>query len=137
MPIQATLFPNFLVNGTVQSSSGSFASVTGYINYSGVTTAGTISVLDTVKYNSLWNTPGPFSGTAVGVAASGFTPALLANTTLTLDGAIRFTVDPAEINAQSVQSSVPEPTSFALCCLGAGCLAIGAVRHRRRKKPSK
>ena len=132
LPSQATLFPNFNVNGTVQSSSGSYASVKGYINYTGITSAGTIGVLDTVTYNSVWNTPGAFSGTATGTAMNGFTPTLVGGTTLTLDGIIIFTVDPAEINAQSVQS-VPEPSSFALLCLGTGGLAIGAIRHRRRE----
>ncbi len=127
LPAQPTLYPNFVVNGTVQNTSGSFAAVSGFINYEAVNTAGTISIVDTVNYNSVWNTPGPFSGTAVGVPVNGTTPALVPNTTLTLDGFIRFQVDPATINAQSVM--VPEPSTWLLGALGAlGILAI----YRRR-----
>jgi hypothetical protein len=36
LPSQPTLFPNFLVNGTVQSTSGSFAAINGFIDYYGV-----------------------------------------------------------------------------------------------------
>ncbi len=130
LPSQATLFPNFVVNGTVQNIPGSFAALSGWINYSGVNTAGTISVLETVNYNNLWNTPGPFSGLAVGIPVNGVTPPLVANTTLTLDGFISFQVDPASINAQSVQS-VPEPSSFALGILG--LLSLGIIVWRRLK----
>jgi len=128
LPAQATLFPNFVVNGTVQSSAGSFAAVSGFINYEGVNTAGTISVLDTVNYGSTWNSPGPFSGTAVGVPINGFTPALIPNTTLTLDGVIRFRVDPASINVQSVPA--PEPSTCVLAAFGA--LGLLAFARRRR-----
>jgi MYXO-CTERM domain-containing protein len=130
LPLQATLFPNFVVNGTVQNSSGSFAAVSGFINYAGVNTAGTISVLETVNYNSVWNTPGPFSGTAVGIPVNGFTPALVGNTTLTLDGSIRFRVDPAIINAQSV--AAPEPSTCVLGALG----ALGLLAFARRRRPA-
>ncbi len=131
LPAQATLYPNFVVNGTVQSSFGSFAAVSGYINYEAVNTAGTISVIETVNYNSVWNTPGPFSGTVVGVPVNGFTPALVPNTTLTLDGFIRFQVDPATINAQSVPA--PEPSTCVLGALG----ALGLLAFARRRRPAK
>jgi len=125
LPSQPTLFPNFLVNGTVQPSAGSFAKLSGFINYSGVNTAGTYSVLETVNYANFWNTPGPFSATAFGVPVNGFTPALVPNTTLTLNGQLTFLVDPASINATSVQS--PEPAT-----LGMVVLALGALGRWRR-----
>lgn len=128
LPLQATLYPNFLVSGTVQSNPGSFAMVSGYIDYSGVNTAGAISVFETVNYFSLWNTPGPFSGTAFGIPVNGTTPALVGNTTLTLNGFIHFIVDPATINAQSVQ--VPEASTLAFFALG---LTGAAVLVRRRR----
>ena len=126
LPLQATLYPNFLVNGTVQSIPGSFASVSGFINYSGVNTAGTISVLETVNYNSIWTTPGPFTGTAFGIPVNGTTPLLPANSTLIVSGFIHFIVDPASINAQSVQ--VPEPSTYALAVIGV--VALLSVRRR-------
>jgi hypothetical protein len=117
LPSQPTIFPNFVVNGTVQNSSGSFAAVRGFINYSAVNTAGTVSIVDTVNYNALFNTPGNFSGTVAGIPVNGTTPALIPNTTLTLSGVIDFRVDPANISAETV----PEPGSgllagFALLC---------------------
>ncbi|HZL44021.1 MAG TPA: hypothetical protein VFD66_12170, partial [Verrucomicrobiae bacterium] len=39
LPSLATLFPNLLANGTVQSASTSYASVLGSINYLGVNAA--------------------------------------------------------------------------------------------------
>lgn len=126
LPFQPTLYPNFVVNGTVQSTSGSFAAVSGAINYSGVNTAGTISTFETVNYNSVWNTPGPFSGLAVGVPTFGNTPVLVGNTTLTLDGVIVFAVDPASINAFSI--TVPEPASILVM---SGVLGLALVRPRR------
>ena len=128
LPAQATLFPNFVVNGTVQSIAGSFAAVTGFIDYIGVNTAGTISVVETVNYNSVWNTPGSFTGTAVGIPVGGTTPLFVPNTTLTLNGAISFQVDPASINAFSVM--VPEPASLAILSLSAVTLAGRAGRRR-------
>jgi len=110
LPSQPTVFPNFIVNGTVQNTSGSFAAVKGFINYSAVNTAGAISLVDTVNYNALFNTPGNFSGTVAGVPTFGITPTLVPNTTLTLSGMIDFTVDPANISAESV----PEPGSGLL-----------------------
>jgi hypothetical protein len=117
LPSQATIFPNFVVNGTVQNSGSGFAAVKGFINYTGVNTAGTISLLDTVNYNALFNTPGNFNGTVGGIPVNGTTPTLAPNTTLTLSGMIDFTVDPANINVETV----PEPGSgllvgFAVLC---------------------
>jgi len=112
LPSQATVFPNFVVNGTVQNSGSGFAAVKGFINYSGVNTAGTISILDTVNYNALFNTPGNFNGTVAGIPVNGTTPTLAPNTTLTLSGMIDFTVDPANINAET--EIVPEPGSGLL-----------------------
>jgi hypothetical protein len=127
LPLQAPLYPNFLVNGTVQNIPGSFAAVGGFIDYSGVNTAGTYSVLETVKYGSTWTTPGNFIGTAFGVPVNGFTPALVGNTTLTLNGFISFQVDPASINAYSVQGqAVPEPATMVLLA------PLFAVLLRRR-----
>ena len=131
LPAQATLFPNFIVNGTVQNSSGSFAAVTGFINYEAVNTAGTISVIDTVNYNSVWNTPGPFSGTAAGVPINGFTPALIPNTTLTLDGFIKFEVDPATINAQSVPAPEPSTLVLGIAALAGLCFVTLRKKYRR------
>jgi len=130
LPLQPTLYPNFLVNGTVQP--GGFAQVSGFINYSGVNTAGTISVLETVNYNSLWNTPGPFTGTAVGLPVFGTTPALIGNTTLELNGFLHFIVDPATLNAQSVQA--PEPGTLVLGGLGGMALLWVARRRAARGK---
>ena len=112
---QATLSPIFLVNGTVQSSSGSFAQIGGFINYYAVNTAGTYTVVETVNYNALWNTPGPFSAIVAGIPVNGTTPALVPFTTLTLDGSISFLVDPASINVQTI----PEPGSAQLLILAA------------------
>jgi len=127
LPSQPTLYPNFAVTGTVQT--GGFALVSGFINYDGVNTAGTISTLDTVNYGSTWSTPGPFTGTAFGIPTFGNTPVLVANTTLRMYGQIHFLVDPAEINAYSVQA--PEPTSFALLGMGAAGLLLAVIRKRR------
>lgn len=131
LPLQPTLYPNFLVNGTVQNISGSFAMVSGFIDYYGVTTAGTIGLVETVNYNSLWTTPGPFTGTAVGSPVIGTTPLLVGNTTLTLNGFINFMVDPATINAESVQ--VPEPSSLALSAV-LGLAGLGIAGRRRRAR---
>jgi PEP-CTERM motif len=124
LPSQPTVFPNFLVNGTVQNPAGSFAAVKGFINYSAVNTAGTVSILDTVNYNALFNTPGNFSGTVVGVPVNGTTPTLAPNTTLTLSGMIDFTVDPANISVETV----PEPSAIGLAVLG--LLGVVGLRHR-------
>ena len=125
LPFQPTLFPSFSVNGTVQPVGG-FAFVGGFINYDAVNTAGTISTIETVNYNQLFNVPGPFAATVPGVPTFGNTPALVANTTLTLSGTISFQVDPASINAQS--QMVPEPSSALLALLSLPLL----LRRRRR-----
>ena len=122
LPNQATLFPNFSVNGTVQP--GGFASVSGSIDYYGVNTAGTYSIVETVNYNQLYNVPGPFTGVVAGVPVNGTTPILPANTTMTLVGTINFMVDPASINAES--EMVPEPF--------APLLALPALLLRRRSR---
>jgi hypothetical protein len=124
LPSQLTQFPNFLVNGTVQNIAGSFAAVNGFIDYYGVNTAGTYSVLETVNYNALFNTPGNFSALVNGVPVFGTTPALVPNTTLTLVGNIDFMVDPASISAQTV----PEPGSSLLL----GLAVLGGLVQRRR-----
>ena len=126
LPSQPTLYPNFLVNGTVQPAG--FAFVGGFINYSGVNTAGTISVVETVNYNKLFNTPGSFTSTVFGVPVNGTTPAFVANTTLTLSGTINFMVDPASINAHTV--AAPEPTSGLLAVLS---LPLLVARRRARR----
>ncbi len=124
LPSQATLFPSFSVNGTVQT--GGFAFVSGFINYDAVNTAGTISTVETVNYNQLFSTPGGFLATVPGVPNNGTTPALVANTTLTLSGSITFLVDPAEIHAES--QMVPEPTAGVLVLLA----SLPMLLRRRR-----
>jgi hypothetical protein len=127
LPSQATVFPTFLVNGTVQPSAGSFAAIKGYIDYLGVNTAGTIGVLETVNYNSLFTTPGNFSAIVSGVPVNGSTPTLVGGTTLTLVGYLDFIVDPASISVQTV----PEPGSALL----AGFAALGGLLWRRAARP--
>jgi hypothetical protein len=126
LPSQATVFPNFVINGTVQNVAGSFASVKGFINYTGVNAAGTIGVLDTVNYNALFITPGNFSSTVVGVPVNGTTPTLVANTTLTLSGMIDFRVDPANFSVETV----PEPGSGLLV----GFAVVGGLLLRLMKQ---
>jgi len=104
LPGQATIYPNLLVNGTVQNIPGSFAYVRGQIDYYNVNT-----LVETVAYSSLFITPGNFSGIVPGLPVNGVTPAMAGNTTLTLTGFFEFVVDPASINVQSVL--VPEPAS--------------------------
>ncbi len=124
LPSQPTLFPNFNVTGTVQPAG--FAALSGFINYSGVNTAGTISTFETVNYNYFNNTPGGFSSLVSGTPVNGTTPALVANTTMTLSGQINFMVDPASISAESV--SAPEPTAGVLVLLS----ALPLLLRRRR-----
>ena len=123
LPAQATLFPSFSVNGTVQP--GGFAFVTGFINYNGLNADGTANLLDTVNYNANFATPGGFVSTVPGLPGGGTTPLLSANSTLTLDGVFTFIVDPANINAQS--QMVPEPSSAMLALLSLPLL----LRRRR------
>jgi len=116
LALQPTLYPNFVVTGTV-STAGSFALIQGSIDYFG-TVSGIFGLVETVDYNSIWNTPGPFIATAFGVPVNvnKSTPALDPNTTLRLQGFINFRVDPASINAFSVQ--IPEPSRALLSLLG-------------------
>ncbi len=123
---QPTISPIFSVNGTVQNPAGSFAAIKGFIDYYGVNSAGTYSVLETVNYNALYNTPGNFSALVAGVPVNGSTPNLVPNTTLTLVGNIDFMVDPASINVQTV---VPEPGSSSLLL---GFAALSGLLWRRR-----
>lgn len=119
LPAQPTLYPNFAVTGTVQPLG--FASIDGFITYYDSSN----TVIDQVNYFTVWNTPGPFTSTAFGTPASGNTPALAPNSTLTLAGLFVFKVDPATINAHSV--AVPEPTGIAVGLL---CLGLAAMRRR-------
>lgn len=124
LAIQPTIFPNFAINGTVQSFGG-FASVTGYISYYGTSTPdGVNGLMDTVNYNDVYNTPGNFNAVATGVPFNGFTDFLDPNSTLELVGDIDFRVDPADINVQSV----PEPGGALLL----GVAALGGLIWRRR-----
>jgi hypothetical protein len=126
LPRQATLFPNFLINGTVQNTAGSFAAVSGFIDYYGVNTAGTYGILETVNYGASYTTPGNFTATVSGIPVGGTTPLLVGNTTLMLVGNIDFMVDPASISVQTI----PEPASSLLLGLAAlgGLLRLRAVR---------
>jgi len=122
-----TSFPGLLVSGTVQTGSGTFASILGSINYYGVDAAGVGTLLDTVNYNWLYTTPGTFNNLSVtGIANNGTTPALGPNSTLQLIGNITFRVDPATLTVETV----PEPGTLALAGLG----AAGLVAFRRRRK---
>lgn len=121
---QPTLYPNFLINGTVQNIAGSFAAISGFIDYYGVNTAGTYSVMETVNYNYLNTTPGGFSTTVFGAPVNGTTPNLVPNTTIALVGNIDFIVDPASFTVETV---VPEPTSASILAL----VAIGGLVFRR------
>lgn len=113
LPLQGTLFPNFIVTGTVQPAFGSYASVAGFIDYYATNTAGTIGVVETVNYNQTFLTPGPITAATVpGVPVFGNTPALVGGTTLTLVGDISFIVDPANVSIHSV--AAPEPSAGLL-----------------------
>lgn len=124
LPSQSTVFPNFAINGTVQNTAGSYAAVKGVIDYYGVNVSGTYGLVETVNYNALFNTPGNFSATVTGVPVNGTTPILAPNTTLTLIGYVGFTVDPANINVETV----PEPSTIGLVVVG----LLGVVGLRRR-----
>ncbi len=127
LPAAAVQYPNFLISGTVQPASTSYASLSGYINYFAINAAGVGSFVDTVNYNWLYNTPGPFSGiSVVGVPVNPNLPALGANSTLVVTGSLTFVVDPASIMVQTV----PEPASQGLVVVAlAGLVAV----CRRRK----
>jgi hypothetical protein len=126
LPAQPTLYPNFLVNGTVQPIPGSFALLNGFIDYYGVTVFGPATLIETVTYTGIWTSWGPFTAMVSGSPVNGTTPALMPNTTLTLTGYIQFIVDPASINAQSVP--VPEPASGGLLAVGLAGVALGVRR---------
>ena len=125
---QATLFPNFTVNGTVQNISTGFANFGGTIDYYGMNTAYQPYLLDTVTYAPpSWTTPGLFNGTVAGVPTFGTTPQLpgsvgLGTSTLTLVGNFSFMVDPATINLETV----PEPATLSLLVLG----GLALIRRR-------
>lgn len=129
LPQQPTLYPNFVVDGTVQNIPGSFAALTGWIDYIGVDAAGIYSVVETVTYTAFWGTPGNFNTTVFGAPVNGITPLLPGGSTLTLNGVIMFQVDPATIGAYSVM--VPEPSAAVLALVGgAATLALRAKRRR-------
>jgi len=123
----AVQYPNFLISGTVQPAGSSFASLSGYIDYFAINAAGVGSLVDTVNYNWLYNTPGPFSGlSVVGVPVNPLLSAIGPNSTLVVTGSLTFVVDPASITVQTV----PEPASQALAVVAlAGLVAV----CRRRK----
>jgi hypothetical protein len=62
LPAAPVQYPNFLISGTIQSASSSYASLSGSINYFGIDASGVGSLLHTVNYNWYYNTPGSFSG---------------------------------------------------------------------------
>lgn len=113
--ILPTSSPAFNVSGTVQPPPPltNFASITGSVNYFAVDAAGVGGLVETVNYNTMFNTPGPFVGAVSGTPVNGNTPAIGPNSTLTLVGNITFTVDPASISA----NTVPEPSSALLALL--------------------
>lgn len=120
-----TSSPAFNVSGTVQPPPPltNFASITGSVNYFAVDAAGVGGLVETVNYNTLFNTPGPFVGAVSGTPVNGSTPAIGPNSTLTLVGNITFTVDPASISAEAV----PEPSASLLAGL---CLPLLLARRR-------
>lgn len=129
MAPQPTMFPNFLVTGTVQPAAGSFASFTGQIDYYGTiqTTAGLVpAIYETVMYSGLWNTPGLFSAPVFGVPSVGTTPAFIPFTTMNLTGNFTFIVDPASISL----TTIPEPSTYVL----GGMSLLGLLVYVGRRK---
>jgi hypothetical protein len=128
LPLQATLFPNFLVSGNVENTFGSFASISGSIYY----LDGNNNVLDSVNYNWTDNTPGNFNNVLVsGVAANGTTAALGANTDLKVIGDLVFEVDPASFSLET--APIPEASSGLLLGLAGVC---GILWRRLAVKPT-
>jgi hypothetical protein len=128
LPSQATLFPNFLISGTVGSAVGSFASLTGTIDYYDITNASyPFGLIETVNYNYLNVTPGAFTNAPVnGVPTNGFTPLIPVGSNLTLNGNFIFTVDPSSLSATSYMA--PEPSSMMLAVLA----GLPILLRRRR-----
>lgn len=122
-------YPDFLVSGTIQS--GGFAEITGSIKYFGEATPGPNTLLDSVVYNYVNVTPTTFSGTALGIASSGTTPALEPDSTLEIIGDIDVRVDPADITINSFQN-VPEPGTPLLL----GAASLGGLMWRRWTRPA-
>ncbi len=119
LPFMPTLFPVFVINGTVQT--GGFAGLTGNIDYISAFFAGSVEM---VNYSYSNFAPGPFNATISGVPVNNNTPALPAFDTLTLIANFTFTVDPASINA----TTVPEPSAGLLTALS----ALPLLLRRRR-----
>ncbi len=128
LPVQATLFPTFFLNGTVQSPPGSFAAFSGSLDYYGVDISGAFNLQDSVSYSGFWTTPGPFAATVTGTPTLGTTPLLMPNTVFEIQGSFKFQVDPATIGGYSLM--VPEPGTWALALVG-GALVLVGRRFRR------